>query len=1195
MKIKTLTLHGFKSFADRTEVDLHEGITAIVGPNGCGKSNISDAIRWVLGEQRPTAIRGNRMEEAIFEGTVNRKPIHRAEVEMVLSNEDGQLDVPRSEVSIGRTVFRGGESEYRLNGETCRLKDIQELIRDTGLGANEYSVIENRMIDSILSDRAEERRALFEEAAEISRYKERRRTALRRLEQAEEDLERLEDLLGEVRTKVRSLAQQKGRAEKYEDLRERRLTLEVALGEVRLEDIEERLEEAEEALERIRSSEPAEQGELSRRETEAERLRVEITEAEDRRDEIASRLEEIRSRAEETERERLVARERATAAEERLETIRSELDELEERRDELEERRSELNDELESEREGLHELRRKRDETSREVEARREERDRRKSAEEEAVDRLRDLRNRIGALEGEAEAAADRIRERERELERRRAEMEEAEAAVEEARDELEEVRAELEEAGSEVEELRAEVEAAREEVDRREDELSESRERLAELEGELSAERERVESLSSLVRSGDEHPAVVAELVDADDRPDGVEGLLADVLEVPEELARPVEAHLGPYLHAVVVRDWEAVRAVQEWRRDRDEADGLILLPLDPGPGGDLEDRGELPEGVEVDGAGEAWVRALLGGVRVVDGDGDLGDIRPGSEPWARADGTGQDGLGAVRLGTPGSGQGVLRRRAELRDARSELEAMEERRGNLEAEVEELREVLSESTARRDGAADALKEAERRGRRLESRREAAEHRLERARGERDEAERRIGELEESLEEARRERREKSARLEDARQEHEEAEEAAAEARGELMQAESALEEASDVLQERELEIARRESAVERARERMESTAGALEELSDRRRRLRREADEKREAVEEARGEAEESQDEVADLLERRSELEEELREQEEEIREMRGELDEEESWLREARKEERQQSERRHELELEIAELRGKRSSIRERIEGEWDEPFEDLRERVEPPESGGPAEWSERLEEVKRDLHRLGPVNLLAAEEYREERERLDFLEEQRDDLLEARDDLHESIERINDAAATAFRETFDEIRGNFQRTFDTLFEGGDCDVWLEDPDDPLDSAIEISASPGGKKTQRIHLLSGGERALTALALVFGIYLAKPSPFCIMDEVDAPLDETNVGRFTAMLERFKEDTQFVVITHNPRTIAEADWIYGVTMQEPGVSSVVGVDFEDLPTEHGGGGGESGGEAGGEDREVPA
>ncbi len=229
MKIKSLTLHGFKSFADRTEIDFHEGITAIVGPNGCGKSNISDALRWVLGEQRPTAIRGSRMEEAIFQGTSQRKPIQRAEVELALANEDGILAVPQPEVVIGRTVLRGGDSDYQLNGVSCRLKDVHDLCRDTGLGANAYSIIESRMIDAILSDRAEERRSLFEEAAEVGRYKDRRRTALRRLDQAEHDLDRLEDVLGEVRSKVRSLGRQRGRARKYEELRERRLQLEVAV------------------------------------------------------------------------------------------------------------------------------------------------------------------------------------------------------------------------------------------------------------------------------------------------------------------------------------------------------------------------------------------------------------------------------------------------------------------------------------------------------------------------------------------------------------------------------------------------------------------------------------------------------------------------------------------------------------------------------------------------------------------------------------------------------------------------------------------------------------------------------------------------------------------------------------------------------------------------------------------------------
>ena len=249
MKIRSLTLDGFKSFADRTRVEFHGGITAVVGPNGCGKSNISDALRWVLGEQRPSAIRGSRMEEAIFQGTSQRKPIHRAEVILELSTEDGLLPVAYPQVEIGRTVLRGGESIYSLNDQTVRLKNIHDLCRDTGLGANAYSIIEGRMIDAILSDRAEERRSLFEEAAEVGRYKDRRRTALRRLEQAEQDLRRLEDVIGEVGTKVRSLARQRGRARKYAELRTRRLQLEVAVADARLRALETQLAEVDEGLE----------------------------------------------------------------------------------------------------------------------------------------------------------------------------------------------------------------------------------------------------------------------------------------------------------------------------------------------------------------------------------------------------------------------------------------------------------------------------------------------------------------------------------------------------------------------------------------------------------------------------------------------------------------------------------------------------------------------------------------------------------------------------------------------------------------------------------------------------------------------------------------------------------------------------------------------------------------------------------
>ena len=332
MRIKSLTLHGFKSFADRTKVELHDGITAVVGPNGCGKSNISDALRWVLGEQRPTAIRGSRMEEAIFGGTEQRRPIHRAEVTLELSNEDGSLPLPYSEVSIGRTVYRGGESEYTLNGSPCRLKDILDLCRDTGLGSNAYAMIEGRMVDAILSDRAEERRSLFEEAAEIGRYKDRRRVATRRLEQAEADLQRLDDVLIEVQSKVRSLAQQRGRAERHQRLRDRLLQVEVAAADARLERTERRLAEAGEELESLKRTRPSEEADLQTAETETETLRIEYAEMERERAELARRVEQARRAVEERERARLVAHERAGTATDRLNALAEEARQTEARR-----------------------------------------------------------------------------------------------------------------------------------------------------------------------------------------------------------------------------------------------------------------------------------------------------------------------------------------------------------------------------------------------------------------------------------------------------------------------------------------------------------------------------------------------------------------------------------------------------------------------------------------------------------------------------------------------------------------------------------------------------------------------------------------------------------------------------------------------------------------------------------------------
>ncbi len=1172
MRIKSLTLHGFKSFADRTEIDLHEGITAVVGPNGCGKSNISDALRWVLGEQRPTAIRGSRMEEAIFGGTAERRPIHRAEVSLALSNEDGTLSLPYSEVVIGRTVHRGGESDYALNGASCRLKDIQDLCRDTGLGANAYAVIENRMIDAILSDRAEERRALFEEAAEIGRYKDRRRTALRRLEQAEADVQRLDDVLGEVQSKVRSLAAQRGRADRYRRLRDRRLQLEVACADARLERTARALERAEEELEALRDRRPGEETALRTAETEAEALRVRLAERERERSAAARRLEESRRAVEARERERLVAEERAAAARERIAAIDAERERLALRRAEVEaegeraEKAAEAATAAVAERaersEGLAE------------EAERLDARRRSAAEGEAAARARleEAERALGRLRAEREAAEDRLAERSEELASRREAARELEAAESELRETEAEAAAREADAAAGVDASEARVEAAREALEARRAEARTLRDRLAEAEGTLSSLRARQSSLESFLASGGALPPVVRALLEEGAGGARLHGVLADAIRAPADLATAVEAHLGAYLHAILVEGWRDVERLRAWLRTREGEDGLLLLPLDPGPAGPgtppPASGRSLLDAVEVQGRGADWARSLLGDVALAEAG-----APPERGAWVRADGVGQDARGAVRLGRPGGGRGALRPRAELealRDRTAEAAAARERlRGELEAAEARAAEAEAAALARER----ELEEAARARRDAAAEREAAEARRERLAAERREAARRIETLEDARASVRGRAEEEDARLAELKAAREAAEAALAEARAAAEAAREAWEAARDRLHDLQLEAARAEADVRAASDARRRAARALEELDARARRLAEERRGQEEAVQRGRAALETGEEELDRLLEAHAQTEGEMRAAERRLDEGRAELDEREAALREARRTEREHAERRHALELEVAELRAARASVRERLETEWDATLEELRPRVEPPEpeAGGSEAWEEELEDVRRGLARLGPVNLLAEEEYEEEKERLDFLLAQREDLVEARDDLRDSIRRINRTAADAFEATFDQVRENFRRTFRTLFEGGECDLWLEDPEDPLDSAIEISASPRGKRTQRIHLLSGGERALTALALLFAIYLAKPSPFCLLDEVDAPLDETNVLRFVRMLERFKSDTQFIVITHNPRTIEAADWIYGVTMQEPGVSSIVGVTFDEM------------------------
>ncbi|MDX1567008.1 MAG: chromosome segregation protein SMC [Longimicrobiales bacterium] len=1165
MRLRGLQLHGFKSFADQTDIDFHEGLTAIVGPNGCGKSNISDAIRWVLGEQRPTAIRGAKMEEAIFQGSVNRRPVNRGSVRMTVSNEDGSLPVPYEEVEIGRTVYRDGGSDYFINRSPSRLKDVVDLCRDTGLGANAYSVIENRMIDAILSDRADERRSLFEEAAGIGKYKDRRKTAIRRLERAEADLERLEDLIGEVQRKVRSLARQKGKAERWQELRNRRLSVEVAVVRDELTGLAERLEEVDEILEQDERKGEGMVAQLRTAEAEEERLRLRQVEAEKARAEAASELEEVREELARWERDLAVAAERATYAERRLSQISDDRREARERIETLTRDAGTLSVERAEKATELEELKA-------ELEARREESERvrerltsARSKLEDVEGREREIARRVAQLEGDAESAdaqAAELKRREGEL---LADLEEAGDALSELEsqgdlfaDRVQVLEEEIEAARARVEEARSAVEDAREELD-------EARRREREAEDEAGSLRARLSALRSMERDREGVEPVVRAVLDRGR--EGVLGTVTDFLTAPPELARAVELYLGPMARGIVVRDRRTVSELRDWFREEwSEGGGLVILPLDRAPEGSAG--GTLLDALEVHGEGAPWVRGLLAGADLVD-DGTAIEGGGGDRDRVTPSGAYVDRRGIVRVGNPGGATGVLERRSRIQELEDEVSKAETEAEKARRAREEAATALKEREGELEATREALREAEDRHREVRADAAAQTDRKERMDQRKDELVRQIegtrAARARALERASAAREDRDTLLE----EEESLREKRTEAREALDEVQAEWEEVRSEESRLAVQVTRLEGEVGRIQERIDDLEASRKSAERRVETLDDEEETLQSELEEARQTRKEGEEATEELFQARDAAEEDLRAKDAALTEVAEALKGAEQKVRQVRAAEREASDERHRLELERQELEGKIGRIQDRLEGEWGRSLEELVRKAEPVE-GEPEELRQELREIVDQLERIGPVNMLAVEEHEEESARLEFLEEQRDDLVEARQDLRTAIKEINETAISLFMETFEEARANFRETFQRLFQGGEADLWLEDPEDPLESPIEIHASPVGKKTQRIDLLSGGERALTALSLLFGIYLVKPSPFCVLDEVDAPLDENNIGRFIRLLQDLKHQTQFVVITHNPRTIEAADWIYGVTMEEPGVSTVVGVQLRE-------------------------
>lgn len=1181
MQIKRLELSGFKSFMNPVQLDFSGGITSILGPNGCGKSNVVDSLRWVLGEQSAKQLRGEKMQNVVFGGTKTRKPLGMAEVSLVFANNQGRLPVAYDEVRITRRLTRDGQSDYFLNGAPCRLKDIKDLITDTGAGSHAYSIIEREMVDSVIKDHEESRRFLFEEASGIMKYRMRRKEAVRKLELTEQDLLRLNDIIDEIARTVRSLKRQMGRAKRYQELQEQLRKCETSLAQKRL--VEYRTEAA--ALQ-----------------SELDGLRAEGFGDDAAGDAIEARIEALRTALLDREREYRTAGEAVAELARRLKSSEDALLVLRERTDSTREARAAAVAEI-----AVTDQRNAQVGNDRaRLEGEYAEFQVRLAVEREAFQARKD---QLAACEQHHETArADVLVVKQRsfnfaqdsaarrgELDLLRAKLETQESRARELAEELEVEAARIArltdehaEAGRRIEASEATVVARREaaaamelQIERVHDRIERGREERADLGSRLEATRSKHELLQAMIDAYEGYGEGARALLQRHAPTGHVLGTLAERVQAPEGLESAFDALLYDVVDALLVRDVDgAVGLVQELRGDK-LGRATLVLPDVPGDGAsrlpqDLASRaGVIGRAVDLlNGSAEPFLRRLLANAVVVE------DVATALEVLAVCDDATlriatRDGL--LLTGGGAVTGGVDRERSvRLLGRRQRLEELEE---EMRVVGREMAQVV-ESLAGLDAELVSCREQRLQ---LESSVRAEE-------AHRNELSVTRAQLETSIAEA-------SARRAQAGALHAQVESDRAAVAALLPDVASDAERLGREEGEHGRALADREKAfaeLDRTREQLrhdvgearvayvtlqgeaESHARQLERLAELERELQDIATRRREEITRADRDLERYAAELQTLSAQAGTLVAELdtaRAGQNEVGllldQQRTEIDAEQARLHEIEKARREAQGRRHHAEMALAECRMRCQNLLDRAAENYGLDEAALLELVFDWTDADPVPDDQVVRDLKEDLARLGPVNLLALEEHEEKAARLEFLESQREDLNKASQSLHETIDRINRTAQFLFVETYEQVREHFRETIRTVFDGGEGDLVLVHPEDPLESDIDIRVRPRGKKIDTLTQLSSGERALTAIALLFSIYLVKPSPFCVFDEVDAPLDDANIGRFVNLLQEFKSRTQFIVITHNKLTMEAADRLYGVTMEEEGVSKLVSVALD--------------------------
>ncbi|MBI4515827.1 MAG: chromosome segregation protein SMC [Deltaproteobacteria bacterium] len=1192
MRIKQLELVGFKSFAERTVLSFPSRITGIVGPNGCGKSNVVDAIRWVLGEQSPKHLRGAAMEDVIFNGNERNAPLGMSEVSLTFENTgqtratgeplDPDIDVSTipahfrdlAEIMVTRRYFRSGESEYFINKTACRLKDITELFLGTGIGSKAYAIIEQGRVEQLVNAKPEDRRLFIEEAAGTTLYRSRKLAAERKMERTRDNLARVTDILHELERQIQYLNRQAKKAEQYRALQDEIRTLELGLSSWQWRQLGVEIE----ALEQRRLELLADE----------ERLQEQIASSEQTREQAAAALAAAESALAERREALAVLDAERESQRQRIELMRQQLHERERRLARLHSEREASASRATALAQEVSAAERERDECARwllfeegelaskeaEIELARSAQRAAHAAVEEAKAALVALATRMAQLRNDSAAATRRREDAQRRLLRLQEERQALAGQLEAAERDLATRR-------HDVVLLQQRLQTAAGEKEQRVAGLRQLAEDRRRLEGELSGRRaacvqvqSRLRSLADIQRNYEGYHAGVRSIMASEQPADGVLGVVADVIDAPREYERAVAAVLGDRLQYMIVDEAEAGVGAVATLREQASGRGSFVpvtprpVPLDGlGAAGMNGSSSRLLDLVRVDERYRQVVEMLLGEVVLVP------DLRAALSLWRQngryvtmvtPDGDVIDAAGVITGGSaePIETEILARRRElqELTEQAAELElritagdealaAVCERIGDQEAALAALDRDLHAATLELVAAEKDVERLERECPRLTDRLEVLRFEAEALAAE---DERAAGELEQ---------------LQVALLELAESEQVGD---GELRRRQAAAEAAAATAEALGAEVTATKVRVAERRERQHAAAAALkrlaanrEELAERERSLAVEAQETTRERASLQQTLEEAEAVASEQEARRALLDEQVVGARQAVEGAAGAVGASEQVLSAERAELEQRRDTRTQTDIALAEhrLQGEHlcATVREKYSVELPQEAPNYPHQ---PEEGA----AERLQILRERVARIGEVNVSAIDELRELEERAQFLRTQKEDLERSLADLERTIQRLNRASRARFAETFEKVNERFQVVFPRLFRGGEARLVLTDEHNLLDSGVEIIVRPPGKRLDTVSLLSGGEKALVAVSLIFSLFLINPTPFCFLDEVDAPLDDANISRFTQMVREMSETSQFIVITHNKRTMECAENLYGVTMQEPGLSKVISV-----------------------------